>query len=159
MNNTNPEILDTVSKKIEELKQLAKKYPLIEIDIEDLENQVHFELNKQLKIPLTPKDKVYVPVRKQHKIGLVTEKEKEKKQIEEGLLNKNVVDLQIKKFKNEFKRWLQNLIITLNQFKKQKKDLDIKKIILPFIKLEVRKASKKFAKQKILVRVMAKLYH
>jgi len=151
-----PEInlIEVVSKEFNKLKQIAKKYPLIHINFENLENQINKEINEQLKIPL-PIEKVYIPIRKP-KTGL-TQEEKEKKELEKELDNKNVLDLQIRKFKNEFKNWLHNLIITLNRIKLKNKELNVKKIINPLTKLEYTKTASKIDKEKIIKKVLAKL--
>ena len=155
MNNkfTPDDILVMISEKINDLKDMVKKYPLLSFDLGALESKVIKEIKSQIKDPELVKEKVLIPVRKQKIVGQTIEKEK--KEIEQDYFKKNVKDLQFKKFKNEYKRWLQNLIVLLNQMQAENKKLNIKKIIEPFMLLDAVKSSS--YRKDIVRKVLAKI--
>ena len=64
--------------------------------------------------------------------------------------------LQYKKFKNEYKKWIQDFIIILNQIRAKNKELNVKKIIEPFVTLELIKNSS-LKRKEIIAKVLEKI--
>ena len=117
-------ISEEIYPKIEELENTIKKYYLVKTNLDDIKKKVDEVITNGIKSKFPKKDALL--------------NKEFNKDFNKDIRTHNDFEKQKRELTKDFKKWIYNFRAHLNKMKLKNKDLDIKSILEPFTKFEIR---------------------